>query len=129
MELVPDRLRFLFDYSPQRALADDALRQEATAALPVVRALAEELGQRSPMVDREAFRAVAARVRERTGQKGRALFHPLRVALTGEAEGLELDAAVPAIERGAHLTQGASALRAILGARARADAFLAELSR
>ncbi len=44
---------------------------------------------------------MAARVRERTGQKGKALFHPIRLALTGEPEGLELDLAVPAIERGA----------------------------
>ena len=29
----------------------------------------------------------------------KALFHPIRLALTGEAEGLELDLAVPAIDR------------------------------
>jgi hypothetical protein len=46
---------------------------------------------------------MAGRVRERSGQKGKALFHPIRLALTGEAEGLELDIAVPAIERGAAL--------------------------
>jgi hypothetical protein len=41
--------------------------------------------------------------RERSGLKGRALFHPLRVALTSESSGPELDLAVPAIERGAAL--------------------------
>ena len=56
-----------------------------------------------PLLDREAFRAAATRVREQTGQKGKALFHPIRIALTGEAEGPELDLAVPAIERGAAL--------------------------
>ena len=35
--------------------------------------------------------------------KGKALFHPIRVALTGEGGGPELDLAVPAIERGAAL--------------------------
>ena len=55
------------------------------------------------MIDREAFRAVVSRVRERTGQKGRSLLHPIRLALTGESEGLELDLAVPAMERGARL--------------------------
>ena len=54
-------------------------------------------------LDREAFRAVATRVKQRTGQKGKALFHPIRVALTGEAGGPELDLAVPAIDRGAEL--------------------------
>ena len=38
-----------------------------------------------------------------TGQKGKHLFHPIRVALTGEAGGPELDLAVPAIDRGAEL--------------------------
>ena len=68
---------------------------------------------------------VAARVRARTGQKGKALFHPMRLALTGEAEGMELDLAVPAIERGAALVQ--SGLRPIASASARASAFLAAL--
>ena len=43
------------------------------------------------MLDRETFRAAVSRVKERTGQKGKALFHPIRLALTGEPEGLELD--------------------------------------
>ena len=44
---------------------------------------------------------MANRVKEKTGQKGKALFHPIRVALTGEGGGPELDLAVPAIDRGA----------------------------
>jgi hypothetical protein len=83
--------------------------------------LAEELRQSGRLLDREAFRAAAARVRERTGQKGKALFHPIRLALTGESEGLELDLAVPAIEAGASLQ--ASGIRPILGAAERASAF------
>ena len=58
---------------------------------PVVAALAEELATAPRLIDRETFRAAAARVRETTGQKGRALFHPIRLALTGRAEGPELD--------------------------------------
>jgi hypothetical protein len=73
------------------------------------------------MLDREAFRAMAARVRERSGQKGKALFHPIRLALTGEQEGLELDAAVPTLERAALLGRG------IPGARERAARFAARL--
>jgi nondiscriminating glutamyl-tRNA synthetase len=101
LEQVPGRLRFLFDFSAPRALEDAAIRAEAAASRPVITALAQELAGSGPVADREAFRAMAARVRERTGQKGKSLFHPIRLALTGEAEGLELDQAVPAIERGA----------------------------
>ena len=79
-----------------------------------------------PLLDRDAFRAMANRVKEKTGQKGKALFHPIRVALTGEGGGPELDLAVPAIDRGAQLSQEAG-LAKILSARERAKAFAAAI--
>lgn len=121
LDQVPARLRFLFDYSAARTLEDPAVRAEAEAARAVVAALAEVLAQRAPLIDRDAFRAAVAQVRDRTGQKGKPLLHPIRLALTGEAEGLELDLAVPAIERGAGL--GQSGLRPVVGAADRAAAF------
>jgi hypothetical protein len=64
-------------------------------------------------------------VRERTGQKGKALLHPIRIALTGEPDGVELDIAVPAIERGAGLTGGGerTGIIRIVPARERAAGF------
>jgi nondiscriminating glutamyl-tRNA synthetase len=121
LEQVPARLSFLFDYSADRALADEAVRGEAMASRAVIEALADELAQSAPLLDRETFRAAAARVKDRTGQKGKALFHPIRLALTGAAEGLELDAAVPAIEQGARLQS--SGISRIASARERASAF------
>jgi hypothetical protein len=67
-------------------------------------------------------------VRQRTGQKGRALFHPIRVALTGEAGGPELDLAIPAIERGAELARS-SGVAPVLGCRERAQQFVETLDR
>ena len=67
---------------------------------------------------------MANRVKERTGQKGKALFHPIRVALTGEGGGPELDLAVPAIERGAALPADAGLAR-VVGCRDRAAGFAA----
>ena len=143
LDQVPARLRFLFDYSATRALEDPAVRVEAEAAREVIAALAEELAACGPLTDRDAFRAAAQRVRDRTGAKGKALFHPIRLALTGETEGVELDLAVPLIERGAAVTrQGgpegpplheseidASGIRRIEGAAERAMAFRRELER
>ena len=77
--------------------------------------------------DRDAFRAMANRVKEKTGQKGKTLFHPIRVALTGEGGGPELDLAVPAIDRGAQLSSEVGLAR-ILSARERAKAFAAAIS-
>jgi nondiscriminating glutamyl-tRNA synthetase len=127
LEQVPGRLAFLFDYSATHVLEDAAVRSEALASRAVIDGLALELAMTPPMLDREAFRAMAARVRERSGQKGKALFHPIRLVLTGEPEGLELDVAVPAIERGAALRD--TGIRPIASAAHRAASFAAALNR
>jgi len=120
---VPARLAFLFEYDPARTLSDAHVREElkSDAARAVIAALAEELAS-APRLDRERFRAAANQVRARTGQKGKALFHPIRIALTGRSEGPELDLAVPAIDRGADLSFS-SGIPPILGCRERAAAF------
>jgi glutamyl/glutaminyl-tRNA synthetase len=122
LEEMPDRVGFVFDFDAEKAVAredvgpmlDEPGAREVIAALPAA--------IESPMLDKEAFRAMAARVKERTGQKGKALFHPIRAALTGESGGPELDMAVPAIERGAGLPREGG-VREVRGCRARAEEF------
>jgi glutamyl-tRNA synthetase len=129
LDQVPSRLAFLFDYSAARACQDAAVGEEmrADGARAVVRAFAGEV-EASPRLDRDRFRAAANAVKLKTGQKGKALFHPIRVALTGRTEGPELDLAVPAIDRGAELPPDAG-LPPILGCRERAAAFVAALGK
>ena len=123
LEEMPDRVKFVFAFDPEASLArpDVAEVMQEAGARDVVTARAEELRD-AGRLDREAFRAAAMRVRQRTGQKGRALFHPIRVALTGEGGGPELDLAVPAIDRGAELPSDAG-IAPIVGARERAEEF------
>ncbi|MGC4080984.1 MAG: glutamate--tRNA ligase [Vicinamibacterales bacterium] len=129
LDQVPGRLSVLFDFSPESALANESIRAEMAAdgARAVVRVLAEELAN-APRLDRDAFRAAANVVKAKTGQKGKNLFHPIRIALTGRAEGPELDLAVPAIDRGAELHSTAG-IPTIVGCRERAAAFALALSR
>jgi hypothetical protein len=98
---------------------DEMGREDARA---VARVLAAELAS-APRLDRERFRAVAAEVKTKSGQKGKALFHPIRIVLTGQTEGPELDLAVPAIDRGADLPADAG-IPTIIGCRERAAAFV-----
>ena len=86
--LVAYGISLLFDYDADAALRDPHVSEEMRGepARVVVTALAEELAA-APRLDRERFRAVANQVKARTGQKGKALFHPIRLALTGRAEG------------------------------------------
>jgi nondiscriminating glutamyl-tRNA synthetase len=123
IEEMPSRLAFLFDFDPARARSHADVQEvlNAAGAADVIAALARELAA-APRLDRELFRAAAGRVKAATGQKGKQLFHPIRVALTGEAGGPELDLAVPAIDRGAELP-AACGLAPILGCRERAALF------
>ncbi|MEW5984400.1 MAG: glutamate--tRNA ligase [Acidobacteriota bacterium] len=127
LEQVPARLRFLFAFDPVDSLRAPEVSEVVAepGARDVILALASELAT-MPRLDRELFRAAAGRVRQATGQKGRHLFHPIRVALTGEAGGPELDMAVPAIDRGAELGER-SGVAPIIGCRERAEAFAREI--
>ena len=122
LEEMPDRLAFLFDYDAAVAVTrpDVASVLHEPRARDVIAALPDAID--GPLLDRESFRAMANRVKERTGLKARALFHPIRVALTGEGGGPELDLAVPAIERGAALPQHAGVVK-VANCRERAVAF------
>jgi glutamyl-tRNA synthetase/nondiscriminating glutamyl-tRNA synthetase len=124
---IPARLRFLFVYDARAALTRPDVREVLAepGAHDVIRALARELA-RAPRLDRPAFRAAANLVKQATGRKARQLFHPIRVALTGEAGGPELDLAVPAIDQGAQLPPS-SGLVPVTGCRERAAAFAAAL--
>ena len=66
-------------------------------------------------------------MKERTGQKGKALFHPIRVVLTGAGEGPELDLIVPAIDRAAGSAASRRAWRRVTGCRERAGQIAALL--
>ncbi len=124
LEEIPDRLRFLFEFDAAggarhaRGRRGDGRAGRARGRGGARRRACATSGR----LDRDAFRAAAARVKQRTGQKGRALFHPIRVALTGEAGGPELDLAVPAIDRGAELPRSAG-VALVLGCRERAEMF------
>jgi nondiscriminating glutamyl-tRNA synthetase len=123
LDEVADRVKFLFEFDPAAAMAKPEVVEviETPGAKDVILGFAEEL-RIAGRLDRESFRAAANRVKQKSGQKGRALFHPIRVALTGEAGGPELDIAVPAIDRGAELPP-TSGVAVILGCRERAEMF------
>ena len=115
LEEIPERVAFIFDWDAARAAA--LARAEPDGARAVL-AFAEEIAPQGPL-DRETFRAAAARVRDKTALKGRALFHPIRVAVTAAESGPELDLAIPAIDRAAALPSG-SGIASIVACKERA---------
>jgi len=106
---LADRLEAVFRQDVTSEAVDPAL---ATA-------LAEELATSPRLTDKDTFRALANKVKDRTGLKGKNLFHPIRVILTGAHEGPELDLIVPAIDCGADLS-ATDGLAPAMGCRERA---------
>jgi glutamyl/glutaminyl-tRNA synthetase len=50
-------------------------------------------------------------VKQATGVKGKELFHPIRISLTGSHSGPEFDKLIPLIEQGAALKLGIPSVR------------------
>jgi glutamyl-tRNA synthetase len=98
-----DRLPQLADRLEAVFLTPGAPLENEPGLPEVAAALAAELSNGLRLVDKDTFRAMAGRVKDRTGLKGKGLFHPIRVILTGAAEGPELDLIVPAIDRATDL--------------------------
>ena len=114
---LADRLETVFSWKGGKFLEPEA----EPGLAEVAAALAEELSPGRRLVDKDGFRSLASRLKDRTGLKGKGLFHPIRVILTGAHEGPELDLIVPAIDRAADLPAD-SGLAAVAGCRERAEA-------
>lgn len=99
---APERLAGLF-WTGGAPRSDDARKVLAEpGARAALVALLDAVSVAEPR-DGDGWHRVAAAVGERTGLRGKALYRPLRVAVTGEAKGPELDHLVPLAIRGAEL--------------------------
>ncbi len=98
---LAESARLAFEFDAAKALADPEtgaeLRGEGVG--DVLAAFLEESAGFNPL-DVDGFRVAAKAVSKRIGVKGRGLFHPLRVAITGCNVGPELDKLVPLLEAG-----------------------------
>ena len=72
----------------------------------------------------ERFKAIVNEVKEKTGAKGKELFHPIRIVITGSHSGPEFDKLIPILEGGSVLDLPTH----VLSIRERVDAFRAALS-
>jgi glutamyl/glutaminyl-tRNA synthetase len=79
-------------------------------------------GAASGGVTPEQFKAWMNEIKAETGAKGKDLFHPVRIALTGAHSGPEFDKLIPVIETGSKLDLPAH----VLSLRERVEMFLRE---
>jgi glutamyl-tRNA synthetase/nondiscriminating glutamyl-tRNA synthetase len=94
----------VFDPEAARADAENAAVLAADSARTVLGELASRLRAHMGSVTPEIFKAWMNEIKAATGVKGRELFHPVRIALTGAHSGPEFDKLLPLIEEGARLS-------------------------
>lgn len=84
------------DYSPE--LISEI--QESASSRQVVSQLYREIKDLPSPIDFSKIAEITKKIKEETGIKGRDLFHPIRLALTGKESGIELADFIPTIEHG-----------------------------
>ncbi|HEX4037780.1 MAG TPA: glutamate--tRNA ligase [Acidobacteriaceae bacterium] len=105
LDELPGKSGFLFHFDPAATDANEEkaaiLASEATAK--VLSALAARVRSHSGQVTPEQFKAWMNETKAETGAKGKDLFHPVRIALTGSHSGPEFDKLIPIFEEGSRL--------------------------
>ncbi len=102
---LPARADLIFEYDARTAIQFPANR-EVLAAEGAGEVLASFLDQAlgDGELSNDRFKQIMAAVKQQTRQKGKQLFHPVRVAITGYPSGPELDKLIPIFEAGSRLT-------------------------
>ncbi len=121
LDELPERAAILFAFDPQAAIRSpenaEIMGSAKTAAVLAAFA-ARVLVELAPLAS-ERFKAMMKDVQKETGVKGKELFHPVRLMLTGTHSGPEFDKLIPLMEEGSRLQLPLH----ILSVRERVEAF------
>ena len=125
LEQLPERASLIFHYDPAAAIASSANAEvlawpdtKAVIARFTVKILADESAQ-TKQLTAERFKQLVNEVKVETGAKGKELFHPIRIVVTGSHSGPEFDKLVPILEEGSRLELPTH----VLGVRERVETF------
>ena len=102
---LPAKAAFVFGFDPAAARANEenAAVLSADSARTVLSELASRVRTHNGFVTAETFKGWMNEIKAATGIKGKELFHPVRIALTGHHSGPDFDKIIPLIEEGAAL--------------------------
>jgi nondiscriminating glutamyl-tRNA synthetase len=123
LEQLPQKTQFVFRFDAPAAKenAENAAVLQSEVAQKVLSAFAQRVRQHKGAVTPEQFKAWMNEIKTETGAKGKELFHPVRIALTGAHSGPEFDKLVPIFEEGSRLPLPTH----LLSVRERVEQFLA----
>lgn len=104
---LPEHASIIFDFDPGRAIQEPSVREilEKEGAAKVIAALDKELERfEGEDLDFESYKELVMAVKEKSGQKGRELFQPIRIGITAKASGPELEQLVGVLDKGSRLS-------------------------
>jgi glutamyl/glutaminyl-tRNA synthetase len=100
-----------FDCDAARANPQNAQELLADSARTVLGEMAARARTYSQHIAPDLFKMWMNEIKAATGIKGKELFHPVRIALTGSPSGPDLDKLLPLIEEGSTLGLGIPGVR------------------
>jgi len=105
LDQLPDRAAMIFRYDAVAAVSAEDNRPllESEAGGKVISAFAQRVASQSDGFSAESFKAIINEVKAETGTKGKELFHPIRIVITGSHSGPDFDRVIPLIETGSRL--------------------------
>ena len=122
LDELPVKAAFVFRFDPAAARSNEenAAFLTTESAHKVLAAFAARVVAHAEPVTPEQFKAWMNEIKSETGAKGKDLFHPVRIALTGTHSGPEFDKLLPILEEGSRLDLPVH----VLGVRERIEQFM-----
>lgn len=113
LDQLINQTAFVFAFDPEtvRAKPENAALLAEDSARTVLCELADRVRAYGDSVTPEVFREWMEEIKEATGIKGKELFHPVRIAITGAPSGPEFDKLLPILENGSALGLGVPSVR------------------
>jgi glutamyl-tRNA synthetase/nondiscriminating glutamyl-tRNA synthetase len=109
LDQLPEKTSLIFNYDAKAALSspDNAEvlawpNTDAVLARFAYKILEDESAREGKLTP-EQFKKIVNEVKAETGTKGKELFHPIRIVVTGSHSGPEFDKLIPILEEGSHL--------------------------
>ncbi|MCU1298461.1 MAG: glutamyl-tRNA synthetase / glutamate--tRNA(Gln) ligase [Acidobacteriaceae bacterium] len=109
LDQLPERASLIFNYEAMAALAapdnSETLNWRHTDAVLsrfTFKVLEDDLATERKLTS-DQFKKIVNEVKAETGAKGKELFHPIRIVITGSHSGPEFDKLIPILEEGSRL--------------------------
>jgi nondiscriminating glutamyl-tRNA synthetase len=109
LDQLPARASLIFNYDAAAALAapdnSEVLAWQNTDAVLArfTAKILEDESSKEARLTPERFKQIVNEVKAETGARGKELFHPIRLAVTGSHSGPEFDKLIPILEEGSRL--------------------------